>query len=440
MLKEKLSHTETKIQMYSRYVDDIDIVCTAVSNAVGTEMPDESTMKMVQHIANSIHESIQVTIDFPSNHENGRMPVLDTEQWMEKVNVNGAMKNQVLHSHYMKKISSKHLINKGSALSNEMKSNVLVADLVRVMRNVSLKCSKEERMQHIQHFVNRMQFSGYTQHDRVNTYKRAKGIFDKMVQRDQEGECPLYRGKFWQREERQSRKEEKKHTWYQKRDDETVVFVDATPHGQLAKECRQALKESQIKIKVIEKAGKSLKRCLCRSDPFRFLSCDNEKCHLCKIGSNVNCKSRELVYEMKCQGCQNEKGMYIGETARSIGERVNEHITGYENKSKNSVFHRHVVDEHQGIPQEIEIKVLASCRNDAMLRQVTEAVCIKELKPMINMKEEWGNTNNIRERRNKYFDSKNSKTKERIDHRMSNVDGTQPTEETQRSETNSLSH
>eukprot|EP00794_Sanderia_malayensis_P004280 gene4280-4848_t len=79
-----------------------------------------------------------------------------------------------------------------------------------------------------------------------------------MIQRDQKGECPLYKGKFWQREERQSRKEEKKHSWYRKKGDETVLFVDATPHGQLAKEYRQALKESEIKIKVVEKAGKSL--------------------------------------------------------------------------------------------------------------------------------------------------------------------------------------
>eukprot|EP00794_Sanderia_malayensis_P013086 gene13086-14428_t len=144
-----------------------------------------------------------------------------------------------------------------------------------------------------------MQFSGYKQNERVNTYKRAKGIFDKMIQRDQEGKCPLYRGKFWQCEERQSRKEEKKHNWYRKKGDEVVLFVDATPHGQLAKECRQALKESEIKIKVVEKAGKSLKRCLCRSDPFKRTGCENEKFDLCKIGSDVNCKNRELELKNK---------------------------------------------------------------------------------------------------------------------------------------------
>ena len=34
-----------------------------------------------------------------------------------------------------------------------------------------------------------------------------------------------------------------------------------------------------------------------------------------------------------------------------------------------------------------------------MLRQVTEAVMIKELNPELNTKEEWGNSNALRERK-----------------------------------------
>ena len=47
--------------MYARYVDDIDVV-------VETEDDDETTMKNVQVVANTIHPSIRVTIGFPSNH------------------------------------------------------------------------------------------------------------------------------------------------------------------------------------------------------------------------------------------------------------------------------------------------------------------------------------------------------------------------------------
>ena len=42
---------------------------------------------------------------------------------------------------------------------------------------------------------------------------------------------------------------------------------------------------------------------------------------------------------------------------------------------------------------------MKSCGDDAMLRQVTEAVLIKELNPELNTKEEWGNSNALRERK-----------------------------------------
>ena len=44
------------------------------------------------------------------------------------------------------------------------------------------------------------------------------------------------------------------------------------------------------------------------------------------------------------------------------------------------------------------VDILTMCSGDAMLRQVIEAV--NELSPTLNSKEEWGNTNKLRERRN----------------------------------------
>ena len=40
--------------------------------------------------------------------------------------------------------------------------------------------------------------------------------------------------------------------------------------------------------------------------------------------------------------------------------------------------------------------MVSSCGNDAMLRQVTEAILIKELNPELNTKDEWGNSNVLR--------------------------------------------
>ena len=44
------------------------------------------------------------------------------------------------------------------------------------------------------------------------------------------------------------------------------------------------------------------------------------------------------------------------------------------------------------------MRVVSSCGNDAMLRQVTEAILIKELNQELNTKDEWGNSNALRKR------------------------------------------
>ena len=35
----------------------------------------------------AFHNSIKVTIDYPSNHKSGRMPVLDLEQWIGQAEI-----------------------------------------------------------------------------------------------------------------------------------------------------------------------------------------------------------------------------------------------------------------------------------------------------------------------------------------------------------------
>ena len=69
------------------------------------------------------------------------------------------------------------------------------------MKNVLEQCNREERSKHVQHFIHRMQFLGYTQEDKVLVYKKAKKLFENVVERDRAGQCPMYRGKFWQRSE-----------------------------------------------------------------------------------------------------------------------------------------------------------------------------------------------------------------------------------------------
>ena len=88
--------------------------------------------------------------------------------------------------------------------------NILVADLVRVMRNVSPLCKESERTVHVQHFINRMQYSGYDQKERTDVYMKALTNFEKIKEKARVGEIPMYRSKFWMQKEREKEKVEKK--------------------------------------------------------------------------------------------------------------------------------------------------------------------------------------------------------------------------------------
>ena len=102
-----------EIAMYKRYVDDITIIM--VPTQPGLEYKNESliineeninkekeiksdkrTMKIIMDIGNSIHKSIQLTTDYPSEHKDNKIPILDLKVWTERKN----SKTMVLHEFY----------------------------------------------------------------------------------------------------------------------------------------------------------------------------------------------------------------------------------------------------------------------------------------------------------------------------------------------------
>ena len=71
-LLERLKQRERNTHLHARYVDDINIAV----DQTPYEESDGETMKRIKEIANDIHQSISVTIEFPSNSTNKRIPVL----------------------------------------------------------------------------------------------------------------------------------------------------------------------------------------------------------------------------------------------------------------------------------------------------------------------------------------------------------------------------
>ena len=62
---------------------------------------DEITMAVFGEIANSVDDVLEVEVDFPSNHEDNFMPILDMKMQM-------AANNKVVYQFYKKPMTNKH--------------------------------------------------------------------------------------------------------------------------------------------------------------------------------------------------------------------------------------------------------------------------------------------------------------------------------------------
>ena len=194
-------------------------------------------------------------------------------------------------------------------------------------------------------------------------------------------------------------KVEKRRNWYKKRSNaEAVFFVDSTPNEELAKRCRDVFMSYGFNIKVVERNNRTVKDTLVKSNPFKQNGC--QKCELCTTGSKVNCKTRDAVYRISCEG-ENNQGKhcenieYVGETSRSLSERYAEHWkmlkSSCELTRKKSFLYHHVQSVHNGQVPHLNVTIVGKCVGDPSLRQALEAVTIRKNDPCLNRKQEWNN-------------------------------------------------
>ena len=170
-----------------------------------------------------------------------------------------------------------------------------------MLKNCSSELPWEQTVQHLNMMTMRMQFSGYNKMFRHEVIDAALKAYRKMKSKDQSGEVPLYRPKEWKTKERQNKKRQKKKTWYKEGGYNSVIFVPATPKSELKKMLDENVKDSGIKIKVVEKAGTNVKRILQRSDPFKERNCGREDCIVCSTEGKGPCKAADATYKITCK-------------------------------------------------------------------------------------------------------------------------------------------
>ena len=407
-LRRRLDEIHFQMKMHQRYVDDTNVAAketpvgarydgerlqineTTIAEDEGVA-PDERTMRILQQVASYIHPSIRITIDCPSRHADGKVPMLDVKMWIAMVN----QQWKILYEHYEKEMTTKAVIHAKSALSMQTKRTVLTQEVLRILLHCSEYIQWENVCAHINAFMKKMQFSGYTQSFRYNVVNSALNAMKLIKEKEALGIRPINRPKEWRRQEREQEKQEKKRSWYKSGGFDSVLFVPSTPGGKLKRLYQGEIMKSGLRIKVVEKTGATLKSELQTSNPFKRRPCGRDDCFVCISGGTGDCNSAGITYEIKCLSECNVKDIYKGESADNGYTRGKKQKSDLQARNvKNSAPWRHCRDVHNSEMQEFRMSVTKTFKDDAMLRQITEAVQIDSVDParLMNTRAEWNMT------------------------------------------------
>ena len=257
------------------------------------------------------------------------------------------------------------------------------------MKNCSVYLKWEEVTEKVSYFVRRMAYCGYDAEFRFATVKVALSRHRRRVEKWKSGE-----GMFEDCKEQGVRAYEmaKKKKWYRSdKKYDTVMFVQPTKDSQLKKKIQLIARRNGVRVKVVEKAGQTLKKELQRSNPFGKVACGREDCLVCKIGKPGECRKRGVVYQLKCKA---DRRKYRGQTGRSVYKRLKVEMRAWSIKEQSSPLWRHSELFHGGQEFEVDIQIVNECFGKPSRRLITEAVMIDQLNgnETMNSKREWSYT------------------------------------------------
>ena len=237
--------------------------------------------------------------------------------------------------------------------------------------------------------MKRLQFSGYSMKERKTILEEAFYRYDLKTENATDV--------------RRTKKRKKKDGWYIKESKyETIMIVDASPGEVLKRTIQKEAKKHNVKIKVLERRGITVKNKLQKSNPFERTKCRKEDCVTCRKNIDVDCRRRGVVYEIECKedGCGRK---YIGQTGRTIYERMKEHVRKVGNDRVDLVtgaVEQHSRECHKGRDFKFQVRVKDNNFGKPTRRMITEAVRIDSLdkKKCFNRKLGWTNTMLYREK------------------------------------------
>ena len=150
---------------------------------------DLRTALVLSEVANSIFDYIQFTVDCPSHHQTGWMPLLGSQ-------VRVAEDNTIDYIFFEKEIACKYVMMRESAMSAKVKMNTLTQEVIRRLRNTRASLDWDEfKAPILTEFCKKMARSGYPEEYRSVVIKSGVLGFERQLEASQRGERPLFRPK-----------------------------------------------------------------------------------------------------------------------------------------------------------------------------------------------------------------------------------------------------
>ena len=407
----------------------------------GNLSPTFRTMKVLEGTMVGIIKGLEMTMETKEDFDGKWLPTLD-------VSLSISSNNRLEFKHYEKPMCSNVTLQKSSAMEQNTKMGILSNEVMRRLFNIGGEIMDKERGETLDRFAVKLLTSGF----QVETSRKIilagiRGYEAKVKKRNAEN-VPIYRTAEESGKTRNRKKIIGKSSWFKggngkkttqrwnnttnmKRNNggvrnnakvgkdgtsplmiktRTVLFVEHTPGGELAKRLRDQLSRLEglmgFKIKVVERTGTALKDLFSLSDVWNGGACSREDFTTCRQGFEEipDCTRRSIIYESICKKCipdamkpgpvgtpkTKTPCIYVGESSCSMYERAGEHWKAYKQRKPDSHIWKHHLVHHNGEGEpEMVFKMVGKFKT-ALTRQVTEAVTIRRRGIMaLNSKSEY---------------------------------------------------
>ena len=135
------------------------------------------------------------------------------------------------------------------------------------------------------------------------------------------------------------------------------------------------------RVKIVERAGRSVKNILAPNDPWGVTKCTDPDCFPCStsVGSmKVSCRTPGVLYQIICKLCEAEgkRSVYIGQSGKNSYSRGRKHLEDYKAGSSSHCMSTHMKVHHSNVPIQVSNFRMVTLRSfhTPLGRQISEGL------------------------------------------------------------------